>query len=144
MTQGPESAPTHTPDPGPPDTGTSTGLAPNVSGALAYLLGPITGILFLLLEKKSNFVRFHAAQSIGIFVVLFGLSIVLGVLSAILTAIPVLGWIIGIVFFLLSLLIGLGGFILWIFLMFQAFQHKEWEFPWVGREVRKMILKQSV
>ena len=139
MTQGPESSPTHTPDPATPDPGTSTGLAPNVSGALAYLLGPITGILFLLLEKKSSFVRFHAAQSTGIFVVIFALSIVLGVLSAILSAIPVLGWIIAIVFFLLSLLMGLGGFVLWLFLMYQAFQGKEWEFPLVGPQVRKML-----
>ena len=34
---------------------TSTGLAENVAGMLCYLLGWITGILFLLIESDSKF-----------------------------------------------------------------------------------------
>jgi uncharacterized membrane protein len=45
-------------------TGTSTGLAANVAGLLTYILGPITGVLFLVLEKENRFVRFHAMQSV--------------------------------------------------------------------------------
>ena len=45
---------------------TSTGLAPHVAGALAYVLGPITGVVFLVIEKDNRFVRFHAAQSIAV------------------------------------------------------------------------------
>ena len=42
------------------------GLTPNVAGALAYLVGAITGILFLVIDpfKADRFVRFHAFQSI--------------------------------------------------------------------------------
>ena len=38
------------------------GLTPNVAGALAYLVGAITGILFLVIDpfKTDRFVRFHA------------------------------------------------------------------------------------
>ena len=87
----------------PPGGGTtSTGLAPNVAGALAYLLGPITGILFLVIEKENRFVRFHAMQStvlcVAWIIVSFGLTF--------LTAVPVLGWIVGI---LLSFVMGLAG-----------------------------------
>jgi len=128
----------------PVPAGTSTGLAPNVSGALSYLLGPITGIIFLVLEKKSSYVRFHAAQSIGIWVAFFAVSIVLSVFSMILTQIPVVGWIIGIVWFLFSLVLGLGGFILWLFLMYKGYSGEEWEFPWVGPQVRQVLLKGSV
>ena len=45
----------------------STGLDPNLAAALAYLLGFLTGILFLVIEKDSKFVRFHALQSTMVF-----------------------------------------------------------------------------
>lgn len=39
--------------------GTETGLEENVAGALSYLLGLLTGILFYLLEDENSFVRFR-------------------------------------------------------------------------------------
>jgi len=56
----------------------STGLDENVAGLLCYLLGFITGILFLVVEKKSRFVKFHAMQSTITFLSLFVISVVLG------------------------------------------------------------------
>src|SRR6202045_15491 len=44
----------------------SEGLAENVAGLLCYVLGWVTGIIFLLIDKRP-FVRFHAAQSIVVF-----------------------------------------------------------------------------
>lgn len=52
--------------------GTSTGLAKNIAGLLCYVLGWITGLVFLLIEHKNEFVRLHALQSIIIFVPLTG------------------------------------------------------------------------
>jgi uncharacterized membrane protein len=128
-------------DPQPPAVvQSSTGLAPNVGGALAYLLGPITGILFFVLEKNNRFIRFHAAQSIGIFVVFFAFSLVLMVVSMILTAIPVLGWIISIGFVLFWLLLSFASLLLWVFLMYKAYSNEEWEFPWVGQQSRKLLM----
>jgi uncharacterized membrane protein len=135
MTQ-PEPAP-HT----PPPVGSSTGLDANVAGALAYLVGPVTGVIFLVLEKQSSFVRFHAAQSVGLFVAFFALGIVLSVVSTILTAIPVLGWIIAIIWFFVAMVLGLVGLLLWLFLMYKAYSGEEWEFPWVGEQSRKVLLK---
>jgi len=123
---------------------TSTGLAPNVSGALAYLLGPITGIVFLLLEKESRYVRFHAGQSIGVWVGFLIFSIVLTVISGVLGAIPVLGWIFGLVFLLISLGLTLVGLALWLFLMYKGYSGEEWEFPFVGAQVRSMLFKDQV
>jgi uncharacterized membrane protein len=42
----------------------STGLNKNVAAALAYLAGPLSGVLLLVLEGSSRYVRFHAMQSI--------------------------------------------------------------------------------
>ena len=114
----------------------STGLAPNVAGALAYVLGPITGIAFYILEKNNRFVRFHAAQSITVSVLLIGLSIALSILSTVLAFIPILGWIVAI---LLSLGLALLGFVLWLLLMWKAFSGIEWEVPIAGKFARKML-----
>jgi uncharacterized membrane protein len=67
------------------ETKTALGINENMEGLLCYVLGFITGILFLVLEKDNKFVRFHAMQSIVTFLVLFVISMVFGI-------IPFLGW----------------------------------------------------
>jgi uncharacterized membrane protein len=114
----------------------NTGLAPNLAGALAYLFAPLTGILFLVLEKENRFVRFHAAQSIVFGVAYIVVWVALTILGMILGVIPVIGWILGV---LLSFGFGLGCFALWVFLMFQAFQGREWEMPVVGAQARRLV-----
>lgn len=116
-----------------------TGLAPNVAGALAYFLGPLTGILFLVVEKQNQFVRFHAAQSIvlGIAWVIFWVAMM--VLSTILAVVPIIGFLISMV---LYLVVGLGAFVLWLALMFRAYSGAEWELPVVGPQARKLIAGQ--
>ena len=56
---------------------TSTGMEQNLAGLLCYVLGWITGIIFLLLEKDNRFVRFHAIQSIVVFGAFTVLEIIL-------------------------------------------------------------------
>lgn len=96
----------------------STGLEPKLAGLLTYLVGPITGVVFLVLEKKSSFVRFHAMQSTLTFVGLFVASAVVGI-------IPLLGGI-------LQWAIGMLQLGLWVFLMFQAFRGEVYMLPVVG------------
>ena len=104
-----------------------TGLQSNIAGALAYFLGPVTGILFLLIEKQNKFVRFHAMQSTLTFGGIFVLNIVLGF-------IPILGWLAGTLLSLVSL-------ILWVFLMYKAFNNEEYELPVIGEMARKQVEK---
>jgi uncharacterized membrane protein len=104
---------------------TALGIYENIEGLLCYLLGFITGILFLILEKENKFVRFHAMQSIATFVTLFVISMVLGF-------IPIIGWAI-------SLLIGLLELILWLLLMFKAYQGEVYKLPIFGDFAEKQI-----
>jgi uncharacterized membrane protein len=67
--------------------------------------------------------------------VLIVLSIALSVLSAILAFIPLLGWLIAL---FISFVMGLGSFILWLILMWRAYQGDEWEVPFVGTFARRM------
>ena len=97
-----------------------TGLPKNTAAALSYVLGWITGIVFLLLEKDP-FVRFHAMQSI----IVFGGLMILSLL-------PVVGWI-------LSPLVMIGGFILWLVLIFKAYQGEQFMLPVVGKFAKKQL-----
>jgi uncharacterized membrane protein len=115
---------------------TDSGLAPNVAGALAYVLGPLTGILFLVVEKSNTFVRFHAAQSIVFSVAWIAVSIVVTIISTVLGVIPILGWLIG---FALSIGLLFAGLGLWLLLMFQAFSGREWELPLIGHHSRRLL-----
>ncbi len=119
----------------PPVATGGSGLAPNVAGALAYFLGALTGILFLVIDKERPFVRFHAMQSILLTVAAVALSIVLFILSVALGALPLIGWLISV---LLSLVIWIGGFVLWIYLMYRAYQGDEWQLPIVGPQARRL------
>jgi uncharacterized membrane protein len=110
--------------------GTSTGLAPNVAALLCYVVGWITGIIFLVLEQKSKFVRFHAAQSI----VAFGTITVAGVLLGL---IPVVGGV-------FSSIIGIIGFIVWIIMMVKASNGEWYRLPWAGDVAEQMSASSTV
>jgi len=110
-----------------------TGLDSNLAGALAYLLGPITGIAFYVLEPDDEYVRFHAVQSIAVFGGFFVLSIVLSVVLGALSLIPRIGWIIGIVLGLGSFLLAPIGLVVWAFLMYKAYNNERYAVPVIGR-----------
>jgi len=101
-----------------------TNLEPNVAGLLCYVLGWITGLVFFLIEKDDDFVRFHAMQSI----VLFGALTVVMIVLGILTLIPYI-WVL---FVIVISLLGLGAFVLWIILMIKAYQGEKWKLPVIG------------
>jgi uncharacterized membrane protein len=108
-----------------------TGLTPNIAGALAYSLGIITGILFLVLEpyRRDRFVRFHAMQSILYFVAAVAFNIAWSIIVGFL--IDISGWF-ALISLPIRLLISLGLFGLWLFAMFQAYNQKEFRIPILG------------
>lgn len=97
----------------------STGLDENVAGFFCYLLGFITGIVFLVVEKESRFVKFHAKQStitfLGLFVVML-----------------IFGWIP-----ILSILVFIFTLILWLILMVKALRGEKYMLPIVGKLVEE-------
>lgn len=109
------------------DTGSSTSLAPNIAAMLTYVLGFITGIIFIIIEKENKFVRFHAMQSIIISASLLILSIVLGF-------VPIIGW-------LISLLITPFTFVLWVVLIYKAYNNEWFELPVIGKIAREQVDK---
>lgn len=110
--------PSPTGAPPPPQDETATGLPVNVSGLLCYLLGFVTGIVFLVVETKNQDVRFHAYQSLATFLSIFVASVLAGI-------VPLVGW-------LLSALLTPLALILWVILMLKAAQGERFKLPWVG------------
>lgn len=92
----------------------STGLDENVAAFLSYVLGFVTGFVFYWEEKKSEFVRFHALQSIITFIPVSIILIILGWLPLIGT----LAWILALM--------------LWVFLMVRAYSGRIYKVPFIG------------
>jgi uncharacterized membrane protein len=116
-------APAPAPVTGPAVVPAASGLSENLAGLLCYVLGWVTGIIFLVIDKRP-FVRFHAAQSI----VVFG---ALTILRILLSFFFLAGYSFGLFWLwtMVSVLVTLAFFIAWILLMVMAYQGKMFEVP---------------
>jgi uncharacterized membrane protein len=107
------------------------GLTDNVASALCYSLGLLTGVLFLVLApyNQNRLIRFHAFQSIFVHVALIATMIAIMILTGILHLIPFVGVMIS---FVLYPVVGLGAFVLWMVLIYKAYNNERWVLPIVG------------
>ena len=103
----------------------STGLNANIAGLLAYTLGVISGVIFLLIEKDNKFVKFHAMQTIVFSITMF-------ILNTVLLFIPVIGG-------ALIPLVQIGGLVLWIVLMVKAYKGEWFQLPVIGGFAAKQV-----
>jgi len=117
---------------GVPITIQAGGLTDNIASALCYLLGFVTGILFLVLEpySRNRKIRFHAFQSIFLNVAWVVIWFAWVFLTSMMHAI----------FFFLSPLFGLAWFIIWLFMMFKAYQDQKVVLPIIGPLAEKQAM----
>lgn len=95
----------------------------NIFGALSYLLGPLTGVIFFVIKNDDKFVRYHSLQSIVFFVATWVLQFIL--------AITIIGAILVPIVWLVNVLA-------WLFSMYKAYQGEMHELPVVGKIVKTM------
>ena len=107
---------------------TAAGMTDNVAGALCYVLGLITGIVFLVLApyNQSKFVRFHAFQAIFFHVALIGIYIAETIITM------MLPWSLSVIMSLLGMIIALGGIAVWVWLIVKAYQGEKFKLPVIG------------
>lgn len=132
----PPPPPERQPEPGA--NSTSTGLPPNVAAAIACI--PLAGgIIFYILEKHDNFVRFYAMQSIifGGAWILF--AIVYSIAHAILTPIPGIGLFFAIILWVVWAIVGVAFLVIFIVTLVKAFSGVRWEIPYIGPMARKQM-----
>jgi uncharacterized membrane protein len=114
------------PDPsaaGPAPAGSNLRLDPKVAGALCYLFGCLSGLLFFVLENENKTVRFHALQSI----LFFGILSILSFLSVVLTIFTNF-----VIFRMATSAIWILHFVAWIFLVIRTYQGENYRIPWIG------------
>ncbi len=93
-----------------------------IAGLLAYFIPFFGGLFFLIIEKENKLIRFHAVQSILLWIVFV-------ILAAILWWVPV----INILLYLFILLV-------WIFMMYQALMERMFELPVIGDIAKRQTL----
>jgi uncharacterized membrane protein len=107
------------------ETNSATGLGKTTEAALSYVLGPVTGVIFLVLSKD-KFVRFHAMQSIVFSVAGFILNMILGFTIVLALVLPIL-WI--------------AEFVLWLVLIYKAWQGEMYELPVLGKFAKQFLAR---
>lgn len=131
--------------PGAPTSGSSpaSDLEPNVAGALAYVLGWISGLFFFFTEEEDDFVRFHAAQSIVVF---GGLSVAYVVVSMVMSSLLFSAGGFGLyqLISLLTTLLMLAALGLWLGLMYMAYEGRWYELPLAGDVANNLISNREV
>jgi len=95
----------------------------NLKSALCYAGGWITGLIFLLMEKEDQDIRFHAMQSLITF---GGLNILMFV--------PLLN-------ILLIPIVSVVSFVLWLVLMIKAYQGEKFKLPVIGDLAENQLKK---
>jgi len=95
----------------------------NTASALCYVLGWVSGLIFLLAEKSNAKVKFHAMQSVMFFGSLTVLSII-----------PVIGWV-------FSPFVMILGFVVWLISVYKAYNGEAFELPVVGKIARDQLKK---
>lgn len=110
------------------ETQTAMGLDENLEALLSYVFVWVSGLVFLIIETKSKYVRFHALQSLITF-------LLISVIGIILRAIPVIGWFLG------GIVIPVLAFVLWAVFMYMAFKGEKFKLPIIGHLCENMIYK---
>ena len=118
----------------------TSGLEAHVAAALAYLAGPLSGVLVLLAERTNSYVRFHAWQSVlglgglGIVVVLM-LTLAFGsviVSARAFRALLILSWV----------LWGLW-IVVWGVCLVKAYTHRQWKLPIAGAYAERLAARSA-
>jgi Predicted membrane protein len=125
------------PPSGAPGGKTSLGLDSNLGAMLCYIanivccLGIILSVVFLITEKENRFVKFHALQSLFLFVVYAALAIlvqIIGVLLRIAVGLILAGLITWGLWALVTLIV----VILWIWAGIKAYGGQWYKLPGIG------------
>ena len=103
----------------------TTSVPPGIAGLLTYFIPFFGGLLFLFLEKENRLVRFHAVQ-----------SILLWIFFIVITAI--FSWIL-----FLNVLIYIFILIVWVFIMYQALMERMYELPVIGKVARRQVFEKE-
>ena len=115
------------------------GIQENIAGLLCYLFGWISGLIFLLIDKRP-FVRFHGAQAIAMNIAFFGIWVAFWIVTLLLGFITaMMKFPIGFLTVFLYPVVMIAFLIIWIYCMYKAYQHEKFKLPIIGNIVENMV-----
>jgi uncharacterized membrane protein len=115
------------------------GIQENIAGLLCYLFGWISGLIFLLIDKRP-FVRFHGAQAIAMNIAFFGIWVAFWMVTLLLGFITaMMKFPIGFLTVFLYPVVMIAFFITWIYCMYKTYQHEKFKLPIIGSIVENMV-----
>jgi len=115
------------------------GIQENVAGLLCYLFGWISGLIFLLIDKRP-FVRFHGAQAIAMNIAFCAIWIAFWIVTLLLGFITaMMKFPVGFLTIFLYPVVMIAFFITWIYCMYKAYQHEKFKLPIIGNIVEGMV-----
>lgn len=97
--------------------------------ALVYALGPITGILWLLLGRNCPAIRYHSTECLAASVVSLGSFVGLTTVQYLLTFVPVIGVDISVVLGLVYPVFVAVVVVLWVRFIYHIYRGKPSRFP---------------
>ncbi len=120
------------------DPGSTTGLPSNVAAALACfpLIG---GLIFYIIEKRDDFVRFYAMQSIIFGIAWFLFNIISAIMHAIFHAIPAIGGVLVFFWALVAMLVHIAFLVVLIIAIVKALSGVRWDIPYLGPLARQQM-----
>ena len=108
------------------------GLRENIASAVAYAGMLVTGLLTLALERENRTVRFHALQSTLFFGGIVLLEMLIGLVTGVLSWIPLLGAVVAGVLDFAFGLVGALSVVLWVYMMYTAYKGRMVKLPFLG------------
>lgn len=132
-------APETTPLPPPQPFADSTGLTPNIAAGICAAVPLVGGLVFLSIEKRDQFVRFWAMQSVFFGVGFAAVFIMIAVVGFICVGIPIIGWLFIPLLAVIAICLKIAALVLWIIMIVKAFSNVEWEIPVLGKLARRQL-----
>jgi uncharacterized membrane protein len=123
-------------NPPPAGSAQAAGLSENAACTLCYIVGFVTGIIFLVMApyNANPRVKFHAWQSIFFNIAWIAFWMAINVITAMVDFLAL-------VLLPVYALISFAGFLFWLFLMWKAYQGENFEIPVVGPLARQQAAK---
>jgi uncharacterized membrane protein len=107
----------------------TTGIDTRLAAILCYSLWWVTGLLFLILERRDRAVRFHAAQALVLFGCVSAILALIGVSSAVAL---VLSNPLYVVVQATANVLWVGAAVMWLVLVLKAARGETWRVPLVA------------
>ena len=133
---------TDQPPPAPPTSDKVIGgFTPSVAAGIACIFTIVSGAVFLILERKNQFVRFWAMQAVLLGLVSFAGAILFAVAHFVFGHMPLIGGVMNFTLGLLRWAFQIAWFIAYVVCIVKAFSNEEWEIPWLGKIARQQLAR---